>query len=168
MKCKYLVSLLLLLLLVNSLLGSDSEGVTEIEGYLVCRYCGADATILNLIDNSIISPYSLSNKNITINNKSILVQELKNPAGIIFQVIVTRRANCAKSKDWFAYSTWFENYSWKFCICTHCKDHIGWMFEPTETALESTIFPSSEGFYVLILEKVVSELYVNSLLMFNN
>ena len=66
---------------------------------MICRSCGQDSTILNLIDNTRVSPYSLGISNITINDKNLLVQELRNPAGISYKVVISKRANCAKIKS---------------------------------------------------------------------
>lgn len=66
-------------------------------GYLLCKSCGEDSSVLNLIDNSRISDFNLGLSNITIGSKEVLVQDLKNPRGINFRVLISKRAHCAKT-----------------------------------------------------------------------
>jgi len=142
-----------------------AEEQTIIEDFLLCKSCGEDSTVLNLIENSRISEFNLGLSNITFGSKQVLVQDLKNPRGINFQVVISKKANCARTSGWFSESTWFEGYAWKVCLCPSCKAHIGWMFEPIESAAYNPIFPGEKGFYALVLDAVVSESYVNSLLI---
>lgn len=69
------------------------------KGFLLCKSCGEDSTILNVIDNSRFSDYNLGLQNITIGEKPVLVQELKNPRGISFKVIISKKASCAKTSS---------------------------------------------------------------------
>lgn len=70
---------------------------TSISGYLLCKSCGEDSTILNLVDNSRISAFNLGLSNYTFGSKEILLQDLRNPRGINFKVLITKRASCAKT-----------------------------------------------------------------------
>lgn len=74
-------------------------------GYLLCKSCGEDTSVLNLIDNSRISDFNLGLSNITIGEKEILIQELRNPRGISFKVLISKRANCAPTSG---VSGWME------------------------------------------------------------
>jgi len=125
--------------------------------------------VLNLIDNSRISDFNIGLTNITIGEnsgeKEVLAQELRNPRGITFKVLISKRAKCAPTSGWFSESTWFEGFAWKVCQCPTCKAHIGWMFEPFDLATYNPVFPSDKGFYAIILDTVISESYVNSLLI---
>lgn len=67
------------------------------EGFLLCKNCGEDSTVLNLIDNSLISDFNLGLSNITFGSKQVIAQDLKNPRGIHFQVIISKKANCART-----------------------------------------------------------------------
>jgi hypothetical protein len=115
--------------------------------------------VLNLIINNKISEQAIGINNITIGTKNILVQELRNPYGVIFKVIVTKKANCAKLSGWYNGGSWFEGYSWKVCQCPSCKSHLGWMFEETDRVINhNPSFPSAEkGFYGIILDNIISE-----------
>jgi hypothetical protein len=67
-------------------------------GYLLCKSCGEDNTVLNLIDNTRISDTNLGLKNVTFgHNKEVLVQELQNPRGIDFKVLISKKAKCSKA-----------------------------------------------------------------------
>lgn len=63
----------------------------------MCKSCGEDSSVLNLIDNSRISDFNLGLSNITIGSKEVLLQDLRNPRGINFKVLISKRATCAKS-----------------------------------------------------------------------
>lgn len=72
-------------------------------GYLLCKNCGADTSVLNLIINDRISEQATVS-NFTIGErKFVVVQELTNPLGIKFKVIITKQANCAKNPS----SIWY-------------------------------------------------------------
>lgn len=115
--------------------------------------------MLNLIINNRISGQANNISNITIGTKTILVQQLTNPLGISFQVIITKRANCAKvTSGWYNGGSWFEGFGWKICQCPSCKAHIGWMFEETDKIIASNpIYKSEKGFYGIILDSIISE-----------
>ncbi|CRK90081.1 CLUMA_CG003799, isoform A [Clunio marinus] len=162
MKCQ----LLLLLGVFFKLSHSDSEPQTTlVEGYLLCKSCGEDSTVLNLIDNTRLSNHNLGFANITFGEKEVVVQDLTNPRGITFRILISKKAKCAQTSTWYKDSTWFEGYAWKICQCPSCRAHIGWMFEPFESAAKNPIYPSDKGFYAIILDSVISEAYVNSLLI---
>jgi hypothetical protein len=160
MKCQLLI---IFAVLINfSILEEDnSTDTTQIEGFLLCKSCGADNSILNLIINNRISEQAVNVQNLTVSNKSIIVQELTNPLGVRFKVILTKKANCFKSKGgWYSGGSWFKNYSWKLCQCPTCKAHVGWMFELTDLVYRNDpFFPGETGFYGIILDSVISESY---------
>lgn len=157
------------LLLISLSAGSSEEDANNleefiIEDFLICKNCGADAALSNFIDST-SSALSISSVNETIFDKPTLVQEFENPAGFRYKVVVLKRANCAPIDSWTSSSTWFPGFAWKLCLCPKCSYHIGWMFEEFETATEKQQFPSARGFYALIVSKIVSEKFTNSLLM---
>lgn len=147
-------------------------------GYLLCKSCGEDNTVFNLIDNKRISSTSRNLKNVTFGQKEVLVQELRNPRGIDFKVLISKRANCLRTTSnvsrivilidfrsltyslfiqWFTEATWFDGYAWKICLCPTCKSHIGWMFERSDLTHDNPIYPSDKGFYAIIVDSVISE-----------
>lgn len=70
-------------------------------GFFLCKLCGADNSVLNLIINDKISEQAHSVQNVTVGSKNILVQELVNPLGVRFKVFLTKKANCAKTTGWY-------------------------------------------------------------------
>lgn len=168
MKCQLLI---IFAVLINFCKLEDTEDnwkeTTEIEGYLLCKSCGADNSVLNLVINNKFSDQAVNVQNLTITKKSIIVQELSNPLGIKFKVILTKKANCLKTfGGWYSGGSWFNGYSWKLCQCPSCKAHVGWMFELTDTVIkDNPYYPSETGFYGIILDSVISESYADSLLM---
>ena len=70
-------------------------------GFFLCKLCGADNSVLNLIINDKISKEAYSVSNITAGNKNILIQELVNPLGIRFKVFLTKKANCEQTTGWY-------------------------------------------------------------------
>lgn len=131
--------------------------VQFITGYLVCKTCGSDSSVLNLIDNTRISSFNSALTNVTIAEKDILVQDLINPRGITFKVIISKKANCAESSGWFTDNSWFEGFAWKVCLCPTCKQHLGWIFDTIDSAKNNPINPSDKGFYAIILDHVILE-----------
>uniref|UniRef100_A0A182PS72 CULT domain-containing protein n=1 Tax=Anopheles epiroticus TaxID=199890 RepID=A0A182PS72_9DIPT len=67
--------------------------------------------------------------------------------------------------QWTLKSTWFPGYAWKVCVCPKCHTLLGWMFEPVESATAEQSFPSEAGFYAIIYQNIITEGFVNSLLM---
>lgn len=112
---------------------------------------------------------AISLKNETIfTDQKILVQELENNLGINFKVVVLKRAFCTESNDfWSLKSTWFPGFAWKICWCPKCSGHIGWMFEPVLTATQLQKSPTEEGFFVIILNRVIAESCKFNCLIYN-
>ncbi|XP_055638165.1 protein cereblon-like isoform X2 [Toxorhynchites rutilus septentrionalis] len=155
-------------LLITSRLESSNEE-TVIEGcfadFFICRSCGHDVSLSNfLLDKH--SPLAIGTSNQTLAaGKQLAIQEVQNTLGIRFKIIVVQKAYCAKVESWSTLHSWFPGYAWKLCVCPKCRTHLGWMFEPTESATSERYFPSENGFYALIYSNIISEGYVNSLLM---
>lgn len=59
--------------------------------------------------------------------------------------------------QWTQADTWFPGFAWKVCVCPKCSNHVGWMFEPFESATATQTFPSDRGFYALTVNNVLSE-----------
>ena len=50
----------------------------------------------------------------------------------------------------------------------HFRAHLGWMFEPEDSATEDQKRPSEAGFYAIILDKVIDEVrFVQSFFVFS-
>ena len=50
----------------------------------------------------------------------------------------------------------------------HFRAHLGWMFEPEDSATEDQKRPSEAGFYAIILDKVIDEVrFVESHFLFS-
>ncbi|XP_053695850.1 protein cereblon-like [Sabethes cyaneus] len=172
MKCnesRLLMHILLVIFFVfqlftTSILDSSAEETVP-EDFFICRSCGHDVSLSNfLIDKH--SPLAIGSSNQTLlTGKQVVVQEVQNTLGIRFKIVVVNQAYCAKVDSWSTLHSWFPGYSWKLCVCPKCRTHLGWMFEPIETATSRRYFPGENGFYALIYSNIISERYVNSLLM---
>lgn len=141
--------------------------------FLLCRACGNDIGITRQLVNHVISPDSKvsSNESLYHGKDEVLVQELVNPLGLRFRVVILDPAlkaiDCvARSSDeWVASGSWFPNYAWKACHCPRCGTHLGWMFEPVESALETVDSPTHKGFFAVIISSIVDEHFVDSLVV---
>ncbi|CAH0393172.1 unnamed protein product [Bemisia tabaci] len=157
----------LLLYLLNLTNSSCSESrQTDAPGdYVLCRWCGSDLSPASYIIN-FRSPTAINSRNQTIFGlQQVFVQSLENPLHIRFETITVSTAHCIGKGDWQSDYSWFPGYSWKPCVCARCGRHLGWMFEPLSSANIERIYPSSDGFYALILDNLISEFYSDSLLI---
>lgn len=144
---------------------STSKEETLVEDFFICRSCGHDVSLSNFVLEK-VSPLALGSSNQTLSTgREAIVQEVQNTLGIRFKIIVVEKAYCAKVESWSLLHSWFPGYAWKLCVCPKCRAHLGWMFEPLETATADRYFPTEQGFYALISSNIISEGYVNSLLM---
>nr|CAD7263417.1 unnamed protein product [Timema shepardi] len=125
--------------------------------FLLCRECGADTADSSYLYN-IFSPLALVQSNQSLfGRRSVPVQFLENPLGIRFRVVTISKASCTGVDQWQSDFSWFPGYAWKFCLCTHCGHHLGWLFEPLKSANEDQRTVSKNGFYAIILDNVLSE-----------
>ena len=155
--------------------------------YALCRRCGRDAfDPAALLTHSLSqsSPFDLHAhaKNLSLvfgraDAEGIPVQRLKNPQGGEFDVVLVRRASCqgylkvtfallgASNRlkpfffllQWTSEATWFPGFAWKSCVCSQCGTQLGWMFMPEDEAVETVTKATDEGFYALILDKLIDE-----------
>lgn len=136
---------------------------------MLCRACGNDIGITKQLIGSRVSPFAKSSGNESLfDREKVLVQELVNPHGIRFQVILLEQAECvARSSDkWIAdEGSWFVEYAWKSCHCPRCGAHLGWMFEPVDSINDNLLTPTRLGFYAIVVTSIVDENFVDSLLM---
>uniref|UniRef100_A0A8W7PKI3 CULT domain-containing protein n=1 Tax=Anopheles coluzzii TaxID=1518534 RepID=A0A8W7PKI3_ANOCL len=143
----------------------NTEEETVIEDFFICRTCGNDVSVANLAFDK-YTPLALSATNHSFTEtRSVLIQEVQNPLGIRFHIFLVKQASCAKVHPWTIKSTWFPGYAWKVCVCPKCHTLLGWMFEPVESATAEQSFPSEAGFYAIIFQNIITEGFVNSLLM---
>ncbi|CAG2063332.1 unnamed protein product, partial [Timema podura] len=125
--------------------------------FLLCRECGADTADSSYLYN-IFSPLALVQSNQSLFGRhSVPVQLLENPLGIRFRVVTISKASCTGVDQWQSDFSWFPGYAWKFCLCTHCGHHLGWLFEPLKSANKDQRTVSKNGFYAIILDNVLSE-----------
>ncbi|XP_015604094.1 protein cereblon homolog [Cephus cinctus] len=161
----------LLIIFLNFVSKSYSHSQSDIflqspKDHLLCRQCGADLASSGSIVNH-LSPEATVVVNQTLFGKAgVEIQVLTNPLGIQFGLITVSKAFCVGiAGKWHTEFSWFPGYAWKHCMCNYCSSVLGWMFEPIETATSERIFPSSKGFYALILNQILSETFANSLLV---
>jgi hypothetical protein len=108
---------------------SDQE--TESEDILLCRSCRSTVT---------------SNRH-TISVNSSHYHAFFNPAGIVYEIRCFSEAGGTvihgePTTDF----TWFQGYSWQYCLCGSCLIHLGWYFSS-----------AADSFYGLIAAKLLSE-----------
>lgn len=69
--------------------------------------------------------------------------------------------------QWSHSYTWFPGYSWKICFCPKCSSHLGWMFEPNESAISTLKEPTQAGFYAIVANSVIGETCKTTAFAFN-
>jgi len=162
----------ILIQFVHASLADLSEILSEPapENFLLCRACGNDIGITKQLIQGKVSPFAKTSANESLFDQSqVLVQELVNPHGIRFQVVLLEQAECIANvhDKWVGdESSWFAGFAWKSCHCPRCGAHLGWMFEPAEnTTQENLLAPTKHGFYAITVTGIVDENFVDSLLM---
>lgn len=129
--------------------------------FVLCRSCGRDVAdpsyLLTL--TSTLSPFDARQQNLTslFGSTSVPLQSLTNPHGHTFDVVLFQKAGCLAQGPWVAEDTWFPGYAWRICVCGACGRHLGWMYEPLDEIELSPSEPSEQGFYGLILTKLIDE-----------
>jgi len=132
---------------------------------VLCRSCGREVADPAFLKVSPLSPDFLQRQNLTLFGSAtrLPVEKLRNPAGFEFEVVTFERTGCLGVGSWTPEASWYPGYLWKACICPKCRAHLGWMFEPEDSATESQEKPSEAGFYAIILNKVIDEDFASSL-----
>ena len=116
---------------------ADSEADQEYQdNSVLCRNCGMEVADPGHLRVSPLSPFSLERQNVTMfgSSLSVPVETLRNPAGFEFRVISFSAGGCQAVGDWREEASWYPGYLWRVCVCPQCGAHLGWMFEPEDTA----------------------------------
>jgi len=87
----------------------------------------------------------ITNENFGVSKNNSHIHSFANPYGYIFTIRCFSLAQGVLStgKDSSEFS-WFNNYSWKICLCSRCMTHLGWEFAN-----------SKDYFYGLINDKLI-------------
>ncbi|XP_025208346.1 protein cereblon homolog [Melanaphis sacchari] len=143
-----------------------SEDLSKtVNDYFLCRHCGTDISPLSSLI-SIDSPAaSKSRVSQLFGLKNVKVQTVKNSLHSQFEILTLSKTLCVGKGNWQTEDSWFPGYVWKVCVCAKCGRHIGWMFEPLHLATSDKIYPSKEGFYVVIISSIINELHADSLIV---
>ena len=113
----------------------DSDNIAE-DNSVLCRNCGMEVADPSYLKVSPLSPFFLERQNVSMfgSSLSIPVETLRNPAGFEFRVISFSTGGCQGVGDWTEEASWYPGYLWRVCVCPQCGAHLGWMFEPEDTA----------------------------------
>ncbi|MDY0362945.1 MAG: cereblon family protein [Desulforegulaceae bacterium] len=87
----------------------------------------------------------ITSENFAVTKNNSHIHSFANPYGYIFTIRCFSFAKgvISSGKDSSEFS-WFNNYSWKICLCNRCMTHLGWEFAN-----------SKDFFYGLIDDKMV-------------
>lgn len=144
----------------------SAEYIHKHTDFLLCRLCGFNiAPATHVINIQSPSAEDVSNRTL-FGLENVEIQRIQNAVGIEFNIVLTSGGTCiGRREKWKSKYSWYPGYLWKPCYCSHCSTHIGWIFEPIVTAHDDRVYASTKGFYALILDKIISENYSNSLLV---
>ena len=114
----------------------DGDSHKDKDNSVLCRNCGMEVADPSFLRVSPLSPFFLERQNVSMfgSSLSIPVETLRNPAGFEFQVISFSAGGCQGVGDWREEASWYPGYLWRVCVCPQCGAHLGWMFEPEDTA----------------------------------
>lgn len=158
-----IVFFILIIFAFRSVYSSDLQH--KHSDFILCRLCGhniAPAThVINIQSPAAEKIYNRS----LFGLDNVEVQRIRNPLGIEFNIVLSTGGTCVGRRErWKSHNSWFPGYLWKPCFCSNCSHHIGWIFEPINSAHEERAYASTKGFYALILDNIISEDYSDSLL----
>jgi hypothetical protein len=70
-----------------------------------------------------------------------------NPTGFTFEIGCFTLANgCELHGTPTLEHTWFQGFTWRYALCAHCHNHLGWFYQAT-----------NDSFYGLILNRLQNE-----------
>lgn len=142
-----------------------SEERKKPKDFILCRRCGSDIASADAVIN-LKSPAASTVKNLTLFGlNNVLLQKLVNPLHVEFSVVTSKVALCTSVGKWTGEHSWYPGYAWKVCACSRCHHHLGWVFEPLQSADPDRIYASHKGFYALIFDNIISEFFSNSLVI---
>ena len=109
---------------------------TDKDNSVLCRNCGMEIAHPSSLRVSPLSPFFLERQNVSMfgSSLSLPVETLRNPAGFEFQVISFSAGGCQGVGEWSVEASCYPGYLWRVCVCPQCRAHLGWMFEPEDTA----------------------------------
>ncbi|KAK8371955.1 hypothetical protein O3P69_016298 [Scylla paramamosain] len=126
--------------------------------YVLCCSCGAKLTE-NSWDNfvNISIPLSEASQQVTIlGHPHLMVQTHRNPADLAFDLVTVRRSGCSGVGE--GGSLTLKNLAPVVIVGVKFSEHFFYqIFEPESKASTTHFKASLEGFYGLILEKLVTE-----------
>lgn len=65
-----------------------------------------------------------------------------NPAGIVFRIgCFAEATGCSPIGEPSSEFTWFDSYTWRVALCTHCHTHLGWLYEHPDDTFWGLILP---------------------------
>lgn len=165
--------LYLILSLYFYFLVSVSSSGPEAVFYLLCKSCGHQVAVSSdLIFKK--SPFTLQTRNDSSlfhshdhhelekyqrepNATFAMVQLLRNPHGVNFELITLRQATLLLINETESLEdTWFPNFKWTVALCPQCRTHLGWFFR--------SIY-DKESFVAIIMDKLLNSRYAESLVI---
>jgi hypothetical protein len=131
MTFKFQIFIFLILIIKNI----NNTNTQKNEDEIKCSICNHSITNSNLLIEQ-ASLNSLTTKFDFRFNKNILIHTFKNPNGVKFQVITSKKANLTCEENEFEEYSFFKSFKWRICYCPVCGTHHGWQFSPNDKLCE--------------------------------
>lgn len=126
---------------------------------IVCSQCNHKITNSMFLIDQVTDQAVKSNQQYRF-KKNILIHSFKNPQGLKFQVITSKKATLICDPVEYEEHSFFEGFTWRICSCPICGSHHGWLFSPLDKycenikSLNKTICKARQKFYGLITTRI--------------
>ncbi|CAJ0935309.1 unnamed protein product, partial [Mesorhabditis belari] len=126
---------------------------------LICRKCGNTITTSAELINRTSPTKAKYDYVFPIADKNLSISVFENPAGQTFHVVASKTGNLHFQGDASHDASWFPGMHWIICVCSTCKQHMGWYFKMNDDPTND-----KKNFVGLVLTNIISASYTDQLM----